>query len=127
MALPHPGSPAAARLEQQGVGLWSCDLETETLSWSTSVYDLFGLPAGERLVRALMVAMYEPQSRRAMENLRAHAIRHRRGFTLDAQIRRMDGDTRWMRLSAMPVLRVGKVVRLTGLKQDVTAVYDGTA
>ncbi len=60
-----------------------------------------------------------------MEALRAHAIHHRRGFTLDAMLRRHDGEMRWMRLSTMPIVAEGKVVRLCGTKQDVTIEYDG--
>jgi PAS domain-containing protein len=107
------------------VGLWSCTLDDNRLSWTAPVYALFGIPPGEALTRSLAVSLYLPRSRAAMEELRAHAIRHKRGFTLDAQIRRPDGDVRWMRLSALPVL-AGKVVeRLIGTKQDVTAEYDG--
>jgi PAS domain-containing protein len=70
------------------------------------------------------VSLYCPDSRQAMEQLRAHAIKHRRGFTVDAEIRRPDGEHRWMRLSAMPVLDGGLVMRLRGTKIDVTDEYD---
>jgi len=107
------------------IGLWHCDLATERLSWSAAVYGLFGLPPGEPVERPLAVSLYAGPSRVAMEALRAHAIRHRRGFTLDARIRRPDGEHRWMRLTAMPILAGRKVVHLCGTKQDVTAEYDG--
>ncbi len=54
-----------------------------------------------------------------MERLRAYAIKHRRGFTLDAEIRPDRGDRRWMRLLAAPVCEGGRVVRLHGLKQII--------
>lgn len=108
------------------VGLWRCDLHDERLTWTPSVYALFGLPREEALRRSLIVSLYEEPSRAAMEQLRAHAIRHRRGFTLDALIRRPDGDRRWMRLCALPIIEDRKVVRLCGTKKDVTAEYDGT-
>ncbi len=123
-AEPDPLSLLSARLARQSAGIWSCDLATERLEWSRAVYELFGLPREERIERALVVTLYEPHSRRAMETLRAYAIRHHRGFTLDAQIRTTGGDRRWMRLSAVPVLQEGKVVKLTGVKQDVTAAYE---
>lgn len=107
------------------MGVWSCALETQALTWSPAVYALFGLPEDERLTRALTVSLYLPASRLAMEELRAYAIKHHRGFTLDAQIRQPDGARRWMRLSALPIVEGRRVVRLTGTKQDVTAEYDG--
>lgn len=110
---------------EMGIGIWQCDLADNALCWTPPVYDLFGLPPGDPIDRPLAVSLYLPDSRKAMEELRAHAIRHRRGFTLDAQIRRPDGDVRWMRLSALPVIEGRQVVRLCGTKQDVTAEYDG--
>ncbi len=114
-------------LDASGIGVWYCDLQDNALRWSRAVYDLFGLPEDEALSRPLTLSLYLPESRIAMEQLRAHAIRHRRGFTLDAQIRRPDGDIRWMRLSALPILFGPRVVRLCGTKQDVTEIYDGPA
>lgn len=115
----------AGEPESDGIGLWSCNLRDNALRWSPAVYALFGIPMDEPLTRDLTVSCYGETSRRAMEALRAHAIRHRRGFTMDAMLRRADGETRWMRLSAMPILCERKVVRLCGTKQDVTADYDG--
>jgi PAS domain S-box-containing protein len=120
-----PDEAAAMSLDAD-IGLWACDLARDNaLTWSPHVYDLFGLGREERLTRTAAVSCYTPRSRVAMEALRAHAIHHRRGFTLDAMLRRHDGEMRWMRLTAMPVVADGKVVRLCGTKQDVTAAYDG--
>jgi PAS domain S-box-containing protein len=119
-----PEPPVAT--EPRG-GVWSFDFANERLRWSREVYALFGLPQEERLTRALTVNCYAPRSRMAMESLREHAIKHRRGFTMDAMIRRPDGEARWMRLSAMPILSEGRVVRLCGTKRDITGDYDGPA
>lgn len=114
-----------APVDTAPIGVWTCLLASETLIWSPAVYTLFGLPEDEPLKRSLTVSLYLPGSRLAMEELRAYAIKHHRGFTLDAQIRQPDGARRWMRLSALPILEGRRVVRLTGTKQDVTAEYDG--
>lgn len=124
LGLPDPDT---VRLSgQTDIGVWSCDLDNgDTLRWSPQVYALFGLPDGEHLTRSLAVSLYAPKSRVAMETLRSYAIAHRRGFTMDAMIRQPSGDARWMRLSAMPIISDGRVVRLCGTKQDVTVEYDG--
>jgi PAS domain S-box-containing protein len=106
-----------------GIGLWSCDLADNALTWSPAVYELFGIPTDEKLTRSLTLSCYSKASREAMEGMRKHAIRHRRGFTMDALLRQPDGDKRWMRLSAMPIIVDRKVVRLCGIKQDVTGEY----
>ena len=127
-AMSVPGSPileSVRALASHRVGVWSCDLADNRLSWTAAVHRLFGLPEDEPVTRDFAASRYLPRSRVAMETLRAYAIEHRRGFTMDAMILRADGDRRWMRLSAVPILSGGRVVRLTGTKQDVTAHYDG--
>ena len=108
----------------RGIGVWECDLSDGSLTWSAQVYDAFGLPSHARITRAEAVALYREESRAAMERLRAHAIRHRRGFTLDAEIRPAQGEHRWIRLVAAPICDAsGRVVRLHGLKQDISHEY----
>lgn len=52
-----------------------------------------------------------------MERLRSHAIRHKRGFTLDIDIRAAAvGEARRVRLIGAPVCQGGKVICLHGLK-----------
>lgn len=97
-------------------GCWECDLSDNSLIWSGGVYDIFGLPRGAQLTRDEAVALYSEESRAKLEQLRAHAIRHRRGFTLDAEIRPAVGPRRWMRLICAPVCDGDRPVRLHGLK-----------
>jgi PAS domain-containing protein len=100
---------------------WRCDVATSTLTWSPGVFDLFGLPRDCVPTREASLPRYAEDSRVAMERLRAHALRHRRGFTLDARLRLPDGD-RWMRLTAAPSEEEGALI-LAGTKQDVTVLY----
>lgn len=105
------GSPAVQR-----PGTWSCDLADNRLNWSSEVYSIFGIPDGAPVSRDEAVGLYCEGSRAAMEKLRAYAIRHRRGFTLDAEIKSIWGGRRWMRLIAAPVCVGNSVVQLQGLK-----------
>ena len=98
-------------------GCWECDLSDDSrLFWSGGVYDIFGLPRDLTIARDDAVRFYAEHSRAAMERLRNHAIRHKQGFTLDAEIRPATGKARWMRLIAAPVCAAGKAVRLHGIK-----------
>lgn len=98
-------------------GWWECDLtDNNRLSWSNEVYDIFALPRGAAVTREETAALYGETSRAAMEKLRAYAIKHRRGFTLDVEIRPVTAPTRWMRLIASPVCAGGRIVKLQGLK-----------
>ena len=99
------------------IGQWECDLtDNNRLSRSDAVYDIFGIPRGAAVTRDESVAFYCEGSRAAMEKLRAYAIKHRRGFTLDVEIKPAQAPRRWMRLIAAPVCVDDSIVRLQGLK-----------
>jgi PAS domain-containing protein len=97
-------------------GIWECDLSDNSLVWSGGVYDIFGLPRNVRIIRDEAVALYCEESRAKMERLRAYAIKHRRGFTIDVEIKAAVGEKRWMRLITAPVCDGNRAVRLHGLK-----------
>lgn len=111
----EPGEIGA--LGPHHAGCWECDLADNSLSWTGGIYDIFGLPRFARVTRDEAAALYVEESRVAMERLRAYAIEHKRGFTLDAQVRAAAvGERRWMRLIAVPVCNGRRVVRLRGVK-----------
>ncbi|HEX3677433.1 MAG TPA: hypothetical protein VHU79_08600 [Sphingomicrobium sp.] len=98
-------------------GWWECDLADNGLTWTSGVYDIFGLPQTAAITRNEAAALYFEDSRGAMERLRSYSIAHRHGFVLDARIRPVSGEARrWMRLIAAPVCEQGRSVRLHGLK-----------
>ena len=97
-------------------GCWECDLSDNSLLWSGGVFDIFGLPRGIQVSRERAVTFYSEESRAKMERLRSYAIRHKRGFTLDVEVRTTSNGTRWMRLIAAPVCEGSRATRLTGLK-----------
>ncbi len=103
-------------IDLQHVGAWGCDLTDNSLTWSNGVYDIFGLARGSEVSRDDAVSFYREPSRAAMERLRARAIKHRRGFTIDVEIRPAGGEHRWVRLIAAPVCDGDRAVRLHGLK-----------
>lgn len=106
-----------------GIGTWTYDLRHDALEWSPAVYDIMGFPRGVVACRPASLTLYREGSRAAMERLRSHAIRHRRGFTLDVELQPVGGAMRWMRLSAMPVCDGDRVVALGGVKQDISCEY----
>ncbi|UZK66145.1 hypothetical protein [Sphingomonas sp. M1-B02] len=82
--------------------------------------ELFAIPEGYRLIRAETVAMYVDESRDLLEELRAEAIAQRGSFTMEARIRRLDGDLRTIRLFADTACRGGRATHLYGTKQDIS-------
>lgn len=124
LCAPDPALTEAddACLAAHGMGRWSCNLSSEGLHWSTGVYDLFDWQRDRPLDRLGVLPLYRSESLSAVERLRAYAIRHRRGFTIDARIH-PPGGPRWMRIVGAPQCRGKHVVALHGLKMDVSAEY----
>jgi len=106
---------AAARL-----GLWECDLTTETLQWSAGTYDLFDIPRDTPLRRNQALLRYPAASLKALEAVRSRAIADRSGFDLDTTIVTPGGGERWIRITATVECVGDQPTRLFGLKQDIT-------
>lgn len=103
------------------VGIWECTLPDETLTWTDTVYELFELEPRSPVAREVAVALYLPESRRKLAEVRSAAIRDGDGFTLDAQIMTGKGNLRWIRITAIVERVDGQPVRIFGMKQDITA------
>jgi hypothetical protein len=98
-------------------GLWECNLADSSLIWSGGVYDLFGLERRGRITRDQALAHYSEDSRAKLERLRAHAIRHGFGFTIDVEIQSAAvGQFRRVRIVGVPMYDGTVPVRLHGLK-----------
>lgn len=116
-AIDVAGPAEVGQLALLHAGCWDCDLANDSLTWSGGVYDIFGLPRGAKVSRDEAVALYCEESRAAMERLRSYAIKHKRGFTLDVEIRpAAGGGQRWVRLIGVPVSEGDRAMRLHGLK-----------
>jgi hypothetical protein len=112
---------AKQRLAQgPGAGKWSYDFCTGALRWSDEVYDIFGVPRGTPITRAEALTYYSPRSRPLMERIRSEAIKQKKAFVIDAEMRPGHGTAgHWMRLIGAPVVEYGDVVALEGFKQRI--------
>ena len=102
------------------IGIWSCSLPDETLTWSDGIYDLFELPRGSEINRARTLAMYTPESAAQMNALRSQAIATLGDFNFDAEITTTTGKRRWMRITATVDGLDGRPRRIFGMKQNIT-------
>ena len=109
-----------ARGDRSDWGYWSCDIaDHDRLAWSDTVYQLFGLPAGQKVEREWAVTRYSLQSRSTLQRVRDFALRHAVGFILDAEIAPEGAGRRWIRVLALPVAENGRIVRLHGVKRPL--------
>ena len=108
-----------------GVGTWSCDLETEKLTWCDGVRAIFGMPPGATPDRATSLQCYESASRHRLDRLRSVAIQTGQPFTLEARLTAASGQLRWMRIVAAVTRDPAARPRLYGIKQDITGERAG--
>ena len=103
-----------------GIGIWECELPTETLYWSGGTYDLFGVPRGARVTRTDTLRSYTEKSLASLQAARGQAIADLTGFELDAEIETPIGNHRWIRSTATVESENGRAARIFGLKRDIT-------
>lgn len=110
----------ARTLTHAGIGVFQCDLSTQGLRWTRPVYEIFGLDPMAPLHREDVLALYDEESRAVLDRVRSRALDRRSGFTLDARIKRTDGQQRWVQIMAQVESTRGSALRLVGTKQDIT-------
>lgn len=99
-------------------GYWHCDIaKRNRLTWSTKVYELFGLAIGTPVGREWAVAHYSERSRTALERVRKLGLSRHFGFVLDAEITPEGAPNRWIRVLAVPISKGDRIVGLHGVKR----------
>jgi len=99
-------------------GFWRCDIkDNDKLTWSETVYEMFGLPVGEVVPRDEAVARYLEHSRNVLARVRGFAIEHGCSFILDAAINAHGAENSWIRVLSVPIVEDGRVVAIHGLKR----------
>lgn len=99
-------------------GIWRCDIkDNDRLTWSETVYEMFGMPVGALVPREEAVARYLEHSRNVLARLRGFAIEHGCSFVLDAAINPHGTGNDWIRVLAVPIVEDSRVVGLHGLKR----------
>ncbi|TXT35328.1 MAG: PAS/PAC sensor-containing diguanylate cyclase [Comamonadaceae bacterium] len=108
--------------EASGVGIWEFDLVTKKYQWDNTMFALFGLdpkaasPRNDDWIRQL-----PPQDLQRMREATRVTIKNKQPFGMTFQIRRPDGQVRFMRnRAALYSDDDGVPRRLIGVTEDVT-------
>ena len=103
-----------------GVGGWELDLQTMQLHWSDQVREIHAVPEGFLPTVEQAIDFYEPAYRAVVTQALDRAIETGESFDIECQFRTAKGSLRWVRSFCEPVCQGGKVVRLSGVFQDIT-------
>jgi hypothetical protein len=102
------------------IGYWRCDVGLgDRLTWSDTVYDLFGFTPGSVVARSEAVGCYSDGSRVVLERLRSFAMDNLCGFVLDAKMSGKVSGAERLRVLAVPIVDGGELIGLHGLKRAI--------
>lgn len=105
-----------------GLGNWDYDLGTQAVTWSESLFGLFGLPVAPLApTYDAQLQMFVPESRLRLDQAVQTAARDGTPYTLELQLARPDGTVGWLLARGEAVQNaVGQVVKLVGTALDIT-------
>jgi diguanylate cyclase (GGDEF)-like protein/PAS domain S-box-containing protein len=108
--------------EASGVGIWEFDLVTKKYQWDNTMFTLFGLdPTAASPRNDDWIKLLTPQDLQRMRDATRATIKHDQPFSITFQIRRPDGQVRFMRnRAALYSDGDGAPLRLIGVAEDVT-------
>ncbi len=107
------------------VGVWDCDITTNTVTWSEAIYEIFSIPPGTfgGTVESFIELVYPDDRDRVNAALQA-ALYDRAPYELEFRLERPSGELVWVHTNATvfydnagaPLRMVGATVDITGRK-----------
>ena len=112
-------------LERMGqvaaIGAWELDAATMQLVWSPEVWRIHELDPSTALTIDQTVAYFSAEVRPAIQAALAAALEHGTSFDLEVPLVTAKGRRIWVRTVGVAAREEGKVVRLSGALQEITA------
>ena len=102
------------------MGAWELDLETNQTIWTDEVYKIHEVDKSFDNNKSNGLEFYHPDDRPVIEKSLERAIHHDKPFDVIGRFITAKDNRKWVRLSGYPVKNNGKIVRLSGMIQDVT-------
>ncbi|MDP2273801.1 MAG: CHASE domain-containing protein [Archangium sp.] len=107
-----------------GVGAWMLDLETDQMTWTPETYRILEVPPGFAPSSEGLSTFYVDGSREAMARVTREAKEQGTGWDLELPLLTSRGRKIWVRSLGAAEKEGGRVVRLNGAIQDITARRD---
>jgi diguanylate cyclase (GGDEF)-like protein/PAS domain S-box-containing protein len=103
------------------VGVWELDLATRDLTLSDQAYEITGLARAETVNIADLVGMLNGDARIEMEEALEGVCGEGKPFDFESELTTARNETRWVRMMGNADRRDGRVVRVFGAVQDISA------
>ncbi len=109
-------------LEASGTGLWTWDVATDEVTWTSVCYELLGVdPAAGSLTFANFIDRAHPDDRGALQSAVAASLAEGSHFDHTFRVLLPDGDVRWLANHGRTLHAAdGRAARMLGSVRDVT-------
>lgn len=103
------------------VGGWEIDLETEELTWTEEVYNIYELPPGSPISVEKAISYYDSKAQSVIEDAIEHAIETGDGYDIELPFTSEEGNKKWVRsIGRVYNDENGEPIKLSGVFQDLT-------
>lgn len=106
------------------IGGWEVVLDGLQPVWSEQVYRIYEVEPGTPFSVAQAMACYAPQAQPALRAAARAAAEHGTSWDLELPLVTMKGRALWVRTQGRALLQDGRVTRVVGALQDITAQHD---
>jgi diguanylate cyclase (GGDEF)-like protein/PAS domain S-box-containing protein len=106
--------------EIAGMGSWRIDFYEKTIHWSNQAYAIYGMSDKTSVNLSDAISFLLPEDRPAVRKALNEARRHGMSFQVEANILRLDGRLRRIRLSGKRLDHAGKPHAIAGIVVDCT-------
>jgi PAS domain S-box-containing protein len=108
-------------VEITGIGGWEYDLETGAVFWDSITKTIHEVPRWYEPSLEAGMAFFAPESRPEIQEAIETCIERRLPFDRELELITASGRRIWVRATGQPIVEEGRLRRLTGALQDITA------
>ncbi|WP_321429540.1 PAS domain S-box protein [uncultured Methanolobus sp.] len=102
------------------IGGWEFDVSTGEGTWTPEIARIHGVDPDDPTNKDIGISFFVSESKEVIQAAIQDAIDNAEPYDLELELISADGVNKWVRTLARPVLKDGKVVKLTGAMQDIT-------
>lgn len=110
-----------AAIQASKMGIWEWNIETNKVSWSNELKQLYGLKASDEVSYEKYFELIHPDDVDKMRNTIEHAQKTGRKYSFEHRIIWPDGSIHWVLGKGQAFKKDGKTVRMAGISLDINA------
>ncbi len=103
------------------VGAWEFDPKSGEGNWTKEVARIYDMDPDDPTSRDIGLSVFSGEWRTKLQTAIAETLRECISYDLELQMRTAKGNVKWVRTLGTPVIEEGRVVRIRGAIQEITA------